>query len=89
MVLHLQNAHPVRPVGPRAVRQDLLHAGAAGASASLIHLKTRGGDALNWARELAAMRAALTGVQRDIPFVTIYFCGAAPQASYISRLNSR
>lgn len=46
MVLHLQNAHPVRPVGPRAVRQDLLHAGAAGASPSLHHLETPGGGTL-------------------------------------------
>lgn len=84
VVLHLQNAHPVRLVGPRALRQDLLHAGAAGASRSLGHLETPGGDTLIWGGSLEPH----TGVQRDVLFVTMYFYSATLQAFYTSWLNS-
>lgn len=83
VVLHLQDAHPVRPVRPRALRQDLLHAGTAGACPSLNRLETRGGGTLKAAQPH-------TGVQPpDIPFVTTYFYGTAPRAFYTSWLNSK
>lgn len=44
---------------------------------------------ITWRHEEETLKTGATRGQRDIPFVTIYFCSAAPPAFYTSRLSSR